>query len=273
MAEFLPGNTGQRIGDLRERKGLTQEELATKIGINATTLGRFENGQTQKISDEALAALSRELNVSADFLLGLTNIPDRKNYDIGELGLSSQAARNLYTRKVNTDVVNRLLENPRFATMTAMIAQYFDDTLAAGIAAQNQLFRSISDMLLGIGLKNPELHKVTADVAQIANLSQTPPYQTDMTTIQNTFEMVLKDIKRDIGSNIETSKAMTKQIFDDMVAELTKGQDSARLSITPEQMVDAIVHRIDDVVFNPSTLTDFKAGMRSLFEGLQRNGK
>lgn len=169
MAEFLPGDTGQRICDLRESKGLTQEELAAKIGINATTLGRFENGQTQKISDEALAALSRELNVSADFLLGLTDIPDRKNYDIGELGLSALAARNLYTRKVNTDVVNRLSENSRFATMTAMIAQYFDDTFAAGIAAQNQLFRSLSDMSLGIGLENPELHEVAGNVAQCSS--------------------------------------------------------------------------------------------------------
>ena len=31
--------------------------------------------------------------VSTDFLLGETNIPDRKNYDIAELGLSVEAQR------------------------------------------------------------------------------------------------------------------------------------------------------------------------------------
>ncbi len=49
--------------------------------------------------------------MSTDFLLGETNIPDRKNYDIAELGLSVEAARNLYTGRVNTEVVNLSQEN------------------------------------------------------------------------------------------------------------------------------------------------------------------
>ena len=51
-------------------------------------------------------------------LLGETNIPDRKNYDIAELGLSVEAAKNLYTGRVNAEVVNLLLENARFAELT-----------------------------------------------------------------------------------------------------------------------------------------------------------
>ena len=89
--------TGRRITGLREREDMTLEELAAKIGINATTLGRMEKGQTQKISSDTLIALAREFNVSTDFLLCLTNIPERKNYDVSELGLSAQAVRNLYT--------------------------------------------------------------------------------------------------------------------------------------------------------------------------------
>ena len=69
--------------------------------------------------------IARLFNVSTDFLLGETNIPDRKNYDIAELGLSVEAAKNLYTGRVNTEVVNLLLENARFAELTYRIAQYF----------------------------------------------------------------------------------------------------------------------------------------------------
>ena len=71
--------------------------------------------------------IARLFNVSTDFLLGETNIPDRKNYDIAELGLSVEAAKNLYTGRVNTEVVNLLLENARFAELTYRISQYFDD--------------------------------------------------------------------------------------------------------------------------------------------------
>lgn len=119
MANMLSDTTGRRITGLREREDMTLDELAAKIGINATTLGRIEKGQTQKINSDVLVALAREFSVSTDFLLGLTSIPERKNYDVSELGLSAQSVRNLYTQRVDTDVVNRLLEHPRFATLTA----------------------------------------------------------------------------------------------------------------------------------------------------------
>ena len=47
--------------------------------------------------------------------------------------------RNLYTGRVNAGVVNLLLENARFAELTYRISQYFDDTFASGIAAQNAM--------------------------------------------------------------------------------------------------------------------------------------
>ncbi len=121
------------------------------MGVSASTISRLESGQIQKFSDGMLTALAREFDVSTDFLLGLTDIPDRMNYDIGELGLTALAARNLYTGKVNGEVVSRMLEHPRFAALTIMIAQYFDDTLAAGTAVQNQIFASMGELLLGAG--------------------------------------------------------------------------------------------------------------------------
>ena len=56
--------------------------------------------------------------MSHGLYLGTDRNPGKKNYDISELGLSVEAAKNLYTGKVNNDVVNRLLENPRFAMVT-----------------------------------------------------------------------------------------------------------------------------------------------------------
>ena len=47
--------------------------------------------------------------------------------------------RNLYTGRVNAGVVNLLLENARFVELTYRISQYFDDTFASGIAAQNAM--------------------------------------------------------------------------------------------------------------------------------------
>ncbi len=209
--ENLTEKIGRRITGLREREDMTLEELAAKIGVNATTLGRMEKGQTQKIGSDVLAALAREFNVSADFLLGLTDIPDRKNYGIDELGLSAQAVRELYTRRVDVDVVNRLLEHPRFSVLTAMIAQYLDDTFAAGVAAQNQLFSSMSEVLLCVGQSYPEQQAAAKEAARAVSLSKVLPHQVELTKIQTTFMVLLKELKRDAGSDLEPAKAVCGQ--------------------------------------------------------------
>lgn len=260
MAEFAE-KVGRRITGLRERENMTMEELAARIGINATTLGRMEKGQTQKIGGDVLAALAREFCVSTDFLLGLTDIPDRKNYGINELGLSAQAVRNLYTRRVNVDVVNLLLEQPRFATLTAMIAQYLDDTFAAGVAAQNQLFASMSELLMGEGQR---------DAAKAINLAKVPSHQVELTKIQNTFMVLLKELKQNVGSNLKLAKAAAKEVVEAVMAELTKGQDAPLTSITPEQIADAIVHTVDGAGLAPEKLAEFRGGLVSLFEQLPR---
>ena len=270
MTEYLPGSTGERITELREGAGLTIEELAVKVGVNATTLGRMEKGQTQKIGDDVLTALAREFNVSTDFLLGLTSIPDRKNYDIAELGLSAQAARNLYTRKINADVVNRLLEHPRFAVLTAMIAQYLDDTFSAGAAVQNQIFNSMSELLLGVGQNDPEQNEAAKDAAHAVSLAKVPVRQTELTKIQNTFMAIVRELKQNAGSNIDRPKTVTKAILDKLMAELIKGQDALSPSITPEQIADAIIHTADGSVLDPEKLAEFRSGMVSLFENLPR---
>ena len=138
--------------------------------------------------------IARLFKVSTDFLLGETNIPDRKNYDIAELGLSVEAAKNLYTGRVNTEVVN-LLENARFAELTYRISQYFDDTFASGIAAQNAMLTTLST-LLRTKVKTPEAAKAAKDIS----LRRKPVYQGDLDNIEMYFMAAVKEIKRVSGA-------------------------------------------------------------------------
>ena len=163
---YLPGKIRDRIQDLMKSRKVTQAELATRIGCSESSLSRFISGKTDKLGDENIIRIARVFNVSTDFLLGEVDTPDRLNYDIAELGLSVQAARNLYTHKVNPGVVNALLENPEFANTTNLISGYLDDELARGFAAQNQLYANIAGMLKS----QPE---AVDDVKKL----QTPTYQ------------------------------------------------------------------------------------------------
>jgi transcriptional regulator with XRE-family HTH domain len=241
---------------------VTQRKLALVIGISESSLSRFLSGRTEKLSEESVIRIARAFNVSTDFILGTTEIPDKKHYDISELGLSVQAAKNLYTGKVNSDVVNRLLENPRFATVTYMIAQYFDDTLAEGFAAQNQMIASVSSMLLG-------QTKTTAAVqaAREANAQKVPVYQADLTNIEATFMAAVKEAKKEVGSDLAAAKALSREVTETLFADLTKGQDMQKPTITPEQLADAITGTVSGAEgVNQEALDNFNQALRGLMQ-------
>lgn len=232
---YLPGDVRQRIQELMKEHKITQAQLAIRINSTESTISRFISGKTDKISTEHLIRIAKAFEVSTDFLLGVVNTPDRKNYDIEELGLSVQAARNLYTGKVNAEIVNRLLESPRFADVTYMIEQYFDDTLAAGFAGQNQMFTTISAML-----RRNVKTDAAAQAARAVNRQRVSVYQADLTTIQNSFMAALREVKKEIGNDFAAARSLTKDITQQMFAELTKGEDVQPPLITPEMISAAV---------------------------------
>jgi len=63
---------GERIHLARRRVGLSQVELAARADISATTLNRVELGR-QKLYAETLVTLARRLDVSVDYLVGMTD--------------------------------------------------------------------------------------------------------------------------------------------------------------------------------------------------------
>lgn len=62
----------RRIKKAREQKGLTREQLAERIGVSPSAIGKWETGDRTPSSD-TLARLSEELGVSTDYLLELDN--------------------------------------------------------------------------------------------------------------------------------------------------------------------------------------------------------
>jgi len=61
--------TKEILKDLREKSGLTQEQLAEKVLVTRQAVSRWETGETQP-NTETLKLLSREFNVSINTLLG-----------------------------------------------------------------------------------------------------------------------------------------------------------------------------------------------------------
>ena len=78
---------GSKLRDLRKREGLSQEELAKKLGVSKSTIGMYEQGQRKKPqSDEVLKKIADFFNVTLDYLMGYeargVNMNDMMRYDL-----------------------------------------------------------------------------------------------------------------------------------------------------------------------------------------------
>ena len=63
----------RRLKDTREERGVSAKELAEVLGVNATTIYRYETAGFQSIKSPVLQAIADYLNVNPDYLIGATD--------------------------------------------------------------------------------------------------------------------------------------------------------------------------------------------------------
>ena len=69
-------NMGDRIRDLRIKKGLTQEELGTLIGVQKSAIKKYEDGTVQNIKRSNIQVLANALGVTPSYLMGWDETPE-----------------------------------------------------------------------------------------------------------------------------------------------------------------------------------------------------
>ena len=264
---WLPGDTRQRIQDLIKDSSITQAELAGIIGLSESALSRYLKGQTEMLGDGYIIKIAKHFNVSTDFLLGETDIPDRKNYDIEELGLSAESAKLLYTGKIDSGILNLLIENPKFAHLIRLLALYKDETMLDGIRAANQNYTFLRSLLMGQARFHPEDAATATDLAQKISDLKTPPVSADTDAIRTVFMQIVADIKASAASESKKYQAATSEILEDFRNTLTKGEEGFDLiSLTVDDMVQAIMHYARQGDFPPDTLSNLEETLTELFE-------
>lgn len=67
--EVITMNTGTRLAYLRNKKGLSQPQLAEKLSVSQSTIAMWESNK-RKISAEDIVRLADLFSVTTDYLLG-----------------------------------------------------------------------------------------------------------------------------------------------------------------------------------------------------------
>lgn len=71
---------GKTLKELLQQEGITQQELANKIGVSQRAVSKWINLQSEP-TETAIINCAKVFDVSTDFLLGLENESGRKIYN------------------------------------------------------------------------------------------------------------------------------------------------------------------------------------------------
>ena len=237
---LLPGTPGERISDLCNGRGISQKELAKRIGISAPQMSRIVSGETKTVNSDILMAVAKQFKVSTDYILGLTEISVRKNYDISELGLSEGAVKGLVTGAVDVDILNRLLEHKNFPKLTNLIRIYFKDTAARGIMARNQIINMATASLSDFVKEHPDKRAEAREDIQFMNAQKLGEHEAEIEKIKSIFLAILRDIKKDIDSGKQPTETATAAMIQGVQDEI---MERSQEKLSKDDVADIVVNQ------------------------------
>ena len=220
-------------------------------------MSRIVSGETKTVSSDILIAVAKEFKVSTDYILGLSEVSFRKNYDISELGLSEGAVKGLVTGAVDVEILNRLLEHKSFPKLTNLIRIYFKDTAARGIMARNQIINMATASLSDFIKDHPDKRAKVREDLQFMSAQKLGEHVADIEKIKSIFLAILRDIKNDIDNGTQPTEAAAAAMIRGIQDELRQ-RDPATL--TQEDVTEIVANQLGMVApMNEETMEQFKA--------------
>ena len=228
----MQGTLQQRMRELREARDYSQAKVAGILGIDKASYGRMENGTTRTVNSDVLTGLANLYDVSADYLLGISDVPQKTYYDLKALGLSVEAAASLLTKNANQEVVDALLRNENFLEATRLMATYFSEIAVIAFATGNSLYDFSYDLATefinrGRIPRNSETDALRARIK--SKRAKAEPME--LNNIRKYFMAAVDEIKKETGSEVrEYAKGkFTSEILAAVRAEIERRGDPLAL--------------------------------------------
>ena len=127
----------ERLEDLRKERRLTLEQLAEQTGLSRAALGNYEADSSKDISHYAIIKLAKFYGVTADYLLGLSEMKNHPDAELDDLHLSDDMIELLRDGRVNTPLLCELAMHKDFGKLLADIEIYVNGMATAQIQNLN----------------------------------------------------------------------------------------------------------------------------------------
>jgi transcriptional regulator with XRE-family HTH domain len=81
---MVANKTGSRLKELRKQKKLSGYKLAEKLGVSPQYYYELERGE-KRLNEEIITALADIFGVTSDYILGLDDNSNQKEYNVKEI--------------------------------------------------------------------------------------------------------------------------------------------------------------------------------------------
>lgn len=191
------------LDDLIKASGKGLREISTDTKIAIGTLSKYQNDGAEAGIDK-LVSIANYFNVSTDWLLGLSDDPDRKPTAVSELGLSHAAImeiKNLGTGKYK-QTLSAFISDPDFMVFVYQLWEICDASK-----------RHHTDILNSCYLEN---RSGELDSVDVTNLEDMQRVWDKHVAEQNFFEDTQEDIRRKLNRSDATI------VYGDFLIDLLK---------------------------------------------------
>lgn len=216
---------GEILSKLRESRNESQQQLADAVGVTRQTLSRYENAD-RTINIEVMLEIAKHYNVSADYMLGLTEnqTTDSNLQSVCEYtGLSETSVTKLHemgsllrNRIINGTFMEDLIDSEELRAIikeNPFLIEYIDSFTDCLGSEKNEKTELFAKYLNDCNKENPYKFK---DLIEFFELLDIPTDNVE--DVFTDFFNILFQLFKDFTQYSEEEKEASNQAFKDMKA-------------------------------------------------------
>lgn len=234
---------GARLRHLQDRKGMKDTDLAKVLHIDRATLKRIETGDTEKVSSQVIVDAAQHFGVSADFLLGLTDMPDPMNYPVERFGLTEAAAKAILSEDVQIDMLNLLLENQLFCQLTHTMHYALEPDQTEGIMSRNNLLAYGESLFLECMNTSLNTKREIKQASRKIASEIIDPNTIGNQQMLEEFRKIIQQLRKEQKLKKPASVPVTREFLKEMDKELLARAEGARKNINPRIVAEVMTDK------------------------------
>ena len=213
----------ERLRDLRAERGVDLKDVAAATGLSASALSTYENDERKDISHRAVIALAEYYGVTADYILGLTEIKNHPRAELHELHLDDNTMMLLKSGEINNRLLCEMMAHDGFQRFMMDIVIYVDRIASMQIATLNaNLDVTRTEMLME---RYPDDKELCLRTLELSNIKEDEYFSH---VIHDDLDAIIRDIREahktdSTTADVQTVSPIAKFIEDVKAVEQMQG--------------------------------------------------